>query len=99
MLQVCKNYRKSLFFIFACRIGNIFVTLHSSNQRTCASFYESRLTPLFYQKTLKRARCNARGHSEIEDTPIEGQDEDVEDFPSAKVQSRCKQNIKSSTTS
>ena len=55
-LEVCKNYKKSLFFIFACRIGNIFVTLHSSSQRTWATLWDDTHFWL-------RARCNARGHS------------------------------------
>ena len=73
MLAICINYRKSLFFIFACRNGKIFVPLHSSNQRSCEVL-----------RTFSLG--NQRNNS------IEGQDENCfEDFPSAKVQSRCLQ--------
>jgi len=54
--------RLSVFFLWHYH-GNC-VSLHSKNQRPCSSLYEeSRLTPLFYQKTLKRVRCYARCHS------------------------------------
>ena len=35
------------------------------NQRRAPVLYESRLTPLFYQKTLKRARMTSTLHSKI----------------------------------
>ena len=37
MLAICINYRKSLFFIFACRNGNKSVILHSEISETTLS--------------------------------------------------------------
>ena len=93
MLYVCKNYRKLLFFFFACRNGNIFVPLHSSNQRTCASLFIN----LGLRRSFIKRRSNVRGATHVvsrksTNNPIEGQDGYCsEDFPSAKVQSRCLQ--------
>ncbi len=58
LLVVCFHILLDLFGGF--RKKN--VTLHSKDLRPCASLYESMLTPLFYQKMLKRARCYARCH-------------------------------------
>ena len=78
----CKKSQKDVFPIFPCRIEKIFVPLHCENQNAHrlvadAGYFHS-------------ARMQSTLHSEIKKLQVEGQDEDVDDFPSTKVHRRCK---------
>ena len=53
MLYICKDYRKSLFFFFACRIGNIFVPLHSEIRNITLSKDKMRMLKISHQLKSK----------------------------------------------